>query len=737
MTTLRARILAAPLLALACSAGASGSDHAGGEAGPRPADRRDGSAAASDGAARDGAQRPRDGGMTPDALGPRADARVTSDGASPEGGARPGDGPLAPGDGSPTGWLVPPTARCTPVPASCGGPVASTALQASYRKDAYLPAYNELGDPPLHGGRVQIAAIAATSGTVEGLRIDGVDPATIEAPASGAPPFEWFHVWPAELVAGQPVWVSFHSRAARWDSLAEAELVVTTSAGDAVRGPFPVRQTPAPITWVTLSDDLGTLLVHVQNRDRVAHTVGRVLIDGRDRTADGCLPSPRLEPGITALYTFPACGARLGSAFTVVLEYTDAPAAVAVGRHLRPDFPIEAWPKSDDCAFPGATGSTFAAHAAAGIDTTYMYWTAGRRCGFDPATLLASGMPPGSKVLLADDFLSGASSPATVLGDAHAVSGFLTGDESDGEIYDSDGVPNAAKKAAKARELWSYYPELAVYNGAKTNKNVGTFAGMTDVQGMDLYVAACAPHTMPFGNHPPFRAAYDYLRNARDNHAPGPTWLYAQGLHSGWNKTRPLVGGTVHVQPDPPEILVQAMSVALAGAKGLMWFQTEQSEAQHAPERWNAIADASWMLRAVRPWLRQGDLTGAARGPADVLVDAVRAPGAIVVPVASVHTSAGPDDIACVAAFVDESSVPHWRHAPLDAGIDIDVPADFGVADVFEVTPGGVLAVTPAVTGRRVRIATHLDATHPVRLFVLASSGDARASATAELARRP
>jgi len=43
------------------------------------------------------------------------------------------------------------------------------------------------------------------------------------------------------------------------------------------------------------------------------------------------------------------------------------------------------------------------------------------------------------------------------------------------------------------------------------------------VQGIDFYVAACAPHITAWGFGVPLRGAYDYLRNTRDNHMPLPT----------------------------------------------------------------------------------------------------------------------------------------------------------------------------------------------------------------------
>ena len=52
-----------------------------------------------------------------------------------------------------------------------------------------------------------------------------------------------------------------------------------------------------------------------------------------------------------------------------------------------------------------------------------------------------------------------------------------------------------------------------------TNKHVGVFAGMADIQGIDFYNAACAPHITEFGVIQ-LRGPYDYLRTpATTTHA--------------------------------------------------------------------------------------------------------------------------------------------------------------------------------------------------------------------------
>ncbi len=610
------------------------------------------------------------------------------------------------------------------------------AIHASYRKDRYFPdsLYNEYTDPPLDGGRFHIAGIAAVGGDVLTVRIDGV--ATTDRVLAPAPTMEWWHVWPDPLVAGEPVWVAFHSRDPAWDAAATGTLEVITTEGSGLSGTFPVVQTPAPLTWVTTTDDRTQLLVHARNDDTRPATLERLLVNGGDVLSAGhvCGPTDPLAPGEAGMWTVSLCAPLpLGSAWTVVADWRDQPDAVGVGRVLRPFFPIEAWPNRDDCAVPTASGGTewYQAHVAAFFDTMYYYWGARPpRCPTatrDAVNTILTGSDDGMHVLIGDDFFFH-DDAETGLTDLSRVAGFLTGDESDGEIYLDDGSPAPEDKAATARRLWRLYPEAAVYNGGKTNGHVGTFAGMVDVQGMDLYVAACAPHITYDPQHPPLRGAYDYLRNTRDNHMPLPTWLYAQGLHAGWN--RMFAGETVYVQPTPAEVLVQAFSVMAAGGKGLMWFQTDREAAEARPESWQAIADSNRVFDVLRRFVREGDPSGMVATDAEVIAEAIVAPGAIVVPVINLAHTFAPTDLRCVESIFDPSLVPHWQLAPQRATVSVGVPATHAVGDVFELRLDGTLAevdYSADPEGRRVTLhSLPLDEATPVRVVVLAGDDTVR-----------
>ena len=409
-----------------------------------------------------------------------------------------------------------------------------------------------------------------------------------------------------------------------------------------------------------------------------------------------------------------------------------------MGRVVPPRFPIEAWPNNIDCVSPAAPASgPFKKHFAAGFDTGYWYWGE-HGCNFSFADMAndPTGVSAGWQTLVGDDFP--ADQPNLLHPDA-AIAGFLTGDESDSQLWEEKtGANHYAAKAATAELLWKNYPQWPVYNGGMTNGNMGAFAGVADIQGIDLYIAACAPHVTPFGNAPPVRGAYDYLRNARNNHMPLPTWQYAQGLHGGWNK-----GGAgqpiIHSQPSVAEIWSQGIAAMAAGAKGLMWFQTNMPEAEFAPELWQAMADVNWTFRGVRAFVREGDLTGQATATHDkVLVDAIRARRAMVVPALNFATDNIVDDVLCLSSFINDNKAPHWLFSSVTTDIAVAVPADQAVVEVFEVLPGKTVTVDAHVLpGTRTVVlpGVQFSEAHAARVFVLA--GDKQVRGEVEKASNP
>lgn len=614
------------------------------------------------------------------------------------------------------------------------------AIFATYRKDYFFPneVYNEDTPEPLTGGRIQIAAIAQASGRVNNVFIDGIERRVIyEENPTTLPPFEWVHVWPQQAKAGEPIWVNFHSRDAKWDSLTSAPIRVETRNGPAIDGKFAINETPAPLTYVTTTDEYSRILIHVQNMDTVAHRVEHLWVNGVDvlaenseRIGTSILPNRQLAAESHALLEIPlAQPTEPGDAWTVVVEYENAPAAVGTGRIIPEFFPVMAWNNTSERPFPSGELDNYLSIRNAGIDTIFVNdgTCAGGEC--DPYTLI------NEELANLDGFGAFVNySPFIGLGqnfpdftDTSGIVAVMTGDESDDTIYDDDtGIPIPAIKALDSRRSWLRYPELPTFNGGKTNKHIGSFAGMTDIQGIDFYTAAGAPHITAFGQHPPLRATFDYLRNTRNNHMPLTTWMYTQGLSPAWNRDPILGGDEFSAQPDPQEILAQGMMAIAAGAKGLAWFQVNQKEAEKAPERWQAITDVNSMVQAVRPWLREGDVTGEATSDAETLVEMIHAPDALVVPIISLDTVSEPTDLGFLLAQSEED-LPRWIFDESTPDVAVTIPPGFNVSDVFEVQPGGIADINVNLSGETALFEDiPLDNDMPVRLLVLATDNTVR-----------
>lgn len=610
------------------------------------------------------------------------------------------------------------TATCAPTLAACDAPAHDPGILASYRKDFFYPyqTYPEASIPdPVDGGRVQVTAIAAASGRVTGIAIAGRDVSDLLADWPGDEPpqvtaftdddwMHWIHVWPRVAEAGRPIWVAFHS-GHPWLDQADF-FAIRVSAGDDVvlDGQFAPARPVVPITYVTPVDDYAALMVHVRNEDAVPRTLARLVVDGRDVTGAACIPKRTLAPGEPASWRVPLCApTRPGAPWTVTAQWQDAPASTAGGRVVVPHFGIHTWPSSTDCPFPGANEDNFRNHLAHGFDTPFLWkstYANYEGCnGADAQSILSlyDAMP--------DLWLM--VSKETPL-DGHDTSRIIrfTGDEPDSEVGTAPW-----NKARHSINLWDDTPETPTYVGGSRHRHNGAFAGVTDIQGFDIYISACAPYIMDYGNFPPLRSPYDYAHAVRRNHMPWPTWIYSHGMLGKKDPVR---------EPAPSELWVQAMSPILAGAKGLMYFQTNMGGARRRPASWEAIGQANRMIRGVRAFLVEGDPTGLAQaGRDDVLAEAIRARDAIVVPVVDVSAHRAMDDFRCL---LEED--PHWELAPVGTYVRVRIPDDFTPVEILEVIDGTVRAPAgePYAIGRDLVIPSIvLDDARPVRLYVLAA----------------
>ena len=624
--------------------------------------------------------------------------------------------------GAPLALPIAPAATCAPSLDVCDAPAAAP-LAAGYRKDFFYPLsrYAEASIPdPSSGGRVHVVATSAVSGRVTALRLWGEESTALLDAAR----LDWIHVWPEELVAGEPVWVSLHSQSAEFDAAEALPLRIETDAGTALDAAVPYAIAEVPLSYVTPTDDGAALLVHLRNESEAPHTLARLIVDGRDVTEAACIPDPTLPPGAATVWRVPACTARsTGAPWTVVVEWADAPPSVAGGRVVPRHFPLHTWPIERECPLPGGNEENFAMHLAAGFDTFFLRtaYTAGD-CDVTGAEVIEAA--PGRGIfLMPDEFID---LPAGT-GEEENVLVRLLADE--GDTSRTDG--SVRRYAEQAQESWARSPSLTTYVGGARHRNNGTFSGAADLQGFDFYVAACAPHVTDFNTDLPLRGAYDYLHAVRRNHMPLTTWLYSQGLHAGWNR------GDLVYQPDPTELNIQAWSAILAGAKGLMYFQTNLELARGASAAtWSEITRVNRVVRALRRLFREGDPTGAAYASSeDVLVDAIAGPEALVLMAIDVRNAGGPDDLTCLTS----RTPPHWLVADELANLGATLPDGLGVADAFEVTPEGVLPLPDGarLDDRTVWLpAVALDAATPTRIFVLASDASLRAEIAAALTAR-
>ena len=84
-----------------------------------------------------------------------------------------------------------------------------------FRKDYFFPyhEYPEANLPdPTDGGRFHIVTVSQGNGSISSVTTNGKQ-VTFQ---SGQDPDDWYvdwlHVYPVTLQAGQPVWISFHTR---------------------------------------------------------------------------------------------------------------------------------------------------------------------------------------------------------------------------------------------------------------------------------------------------------------------------------------------------------------------------------------------------------------------------------------------------------------------------------------------------------------------------------------------
>ncbi|MFZ9886038.1 MAG: hypothetical protein ACO3JL_00945 [Myxococcota bacterium] len=597
-----------------------------------------------------------------------------------------------------------PLAQCAPT-TGCGGPAVAAVFSVT-RADFFYPlgpgvsspeafgtddapTYPEANLPdPSAGRRLTITGRALVSGA---LLPDETAPTDRPAAAflvelNGRPgsawldeqSVDWIRVWPSSFAAGDPLWIMLHSRSEAFLEGNLLDVVVPSTAGVALDAAVIPAITPVPLTAVSTTADLSTLLVHLRNEDAAAHTITRVVVNGEDVTAHTCLPSTALGSGRATLLSIRRCSPFApGDPWTVAVEFDDAPPAVGAGRIAKPVYPVHTWPEDADCPFPGIRDEAFAAYRAQGFDTFFArrrYRNEAECSDRFTSEAIEQDFAAAGAWAMPDDF-------GMSLVDTSRVPARLLGDEVDDKSFEELVASQKMRRIAEETNARAQEePDVMTYIGGSRHRFTGMFAGAADLQGMDMYVAACAPHITDGGRHPPLRGSYDYLRATQRNQRPNSTWLYTQGL------------GNWPAQPTPSEFRVQALSVVAAGAHGFMTFQGSLRLAADVPDTWAEMKRVNHDVAALGPWLRQAAPTGLARVVAGrAIVEALRVPEGLVLVVIGLDTDQEATELACGLLALEDDLPPWlqpsyqpWVLASQLLDVAVQVPAELGVESVLE-----------------------------------------------------
>lgn len=407
------------------------------------------------------------------------------------------------------------------------------------------------------------------------------------------------------------------------------------------------------ITYATTRNNFKELVVHFHNYDTSDHIIDSISINSGFYTFDGF----KMKDGehIVKVFDVKDLHHEEVSVWSVVLSWGGSESAGFGGRFIKELFPIEDWPKSEQCPFPvdGANKDNFKIlRDDLHINTHFLSNT----CDADDDEVFEAAANSNGEwyVLPTRDYFEDQDIP----NDAYpGIAAAFLGDESDTSVEDSWEV---WRRVMTTNEL---YPEYSTYDGGHSNHLNGLYAGVTDIQGMDFYVAACAPHITNWLSDMPLQGSYDYLFTARQNQKPLPTWLYSQGWCADCWSVDDLTAG---------EILVELASVVAAGGKGMMLFQSDVT--LQGGSSWTTGGKFLHSVQLISEFLRQADVEGARYSTdataTDAITQVLHGPSQLLFIAINLHAS-GYNDKTCAL------SNSHWIFEEQTIGTTtIEIPAD-------------------------------------------------------------
>ena len=358
----------------------------------------------------------------------------------------------------------------------------------------------------------------------EGLHLDTSDKADLTY-------FDWLRAHTNPVTGA--LWVSFHTHNTAWLGDTVAVKVASTNGTTLFSGSANLARSDQTLmlTYVAFRSQGAEVVLHVHNADTTTHTITSITFDGAlSVTVPSQVQSlpPDAHAVLTAQLQTKKAAAEVWTATLVV----DAGAVIGLGGRadLNERLVLNAWPHSSDCPLPGGNDDNADKVKETGINS--IFYEGGnfkKNCGanlVDVLNKLGQDNSSWFHALTDADTAAALTPPAR----ASVVDALNIGDEVDGDI-DAKHLRSTLKKSLEAT---ASVPSVLTYQGSKTSRNVGSFAGITDIQGSDAYCAACAPTMLPVVAKLPLSYPFDYLSNARKNHAPLPFWGYAQLYSDAW-----------------------------------------------------------------------------------------------------------------------------------------------------------------------------------------------------------
>ena len=460
---------------------------------------------------------------------------------------------------------------------------------ASVRKDVWLAEFMVEEQPaPVSGRRVQIVARRASS--TEGMSdadlhtvtINGVECLNLASDADAdLSVFDWCRAH----VSAQDLWISYHTRNASFSENRTLEVKAIAGTGVVISGAVEAAVPSLVLSYVTTAGGGRKAIIHVHSASKVPLAVARLLFDGAEvpvaPTQGSVAESLMIPPNGHAVFVAELPQPKShGDVWTAVLFTGGGAPGAAWGGRVGPErFPIETWPHTPDCPLPKGRNATANSTELRDLGIDSVFQGFGRYKGnCDPSK------DPSAKTYSAvlDDlveegwwhvFLDGEGADQwtknamlSTQTRAKVVDAILTGDEVDGGIT----ATHLRRSLNLSLENVRSTPDLMVYQGAATNAFVGAFSGITDIQGMDAYAAACAPTQLATMKRLPLSYPYSYLRNTRDNHMPNTFWGYSQLVGSPDGSSSEVGSSTGwDYEPAQNELVAQVRTTSAMRTRGL------------------------------------------------------------------------------------------------------------------------------------------------------------------------